>query len=57
MAVRPRKRREFKEFDQCQTLLYGKFEMPEKIKIEESTATMTYARFIAEPFERGLDIP
>lgn len=35
------------------TLLYDKFEMPEKIKVEESTATMTYARFIAEPFERG----
>jgi DNA-directed RNA polymerase subunit alpha len=34
-------------------LLYDKFEMPEKIKVEESTATSTYARFIAEPFERG----
>jgi len=35
------------------TMLYDKFEMPEKIKIDESTATTTYARFIAEPFERG----
>jgi DNA-directed RNA polymerase subunit alpha len=29
---------------------YGKFEMPEKIKIEESR---NYGRFIVEPFERG----
>lgn len=35
------------------TVLYDKFEMPEKIKMDESTATATYARFIAEPFERG----
>lgn len=35
------------------TVLYDKFEMPEKIKLEESSATNTYARFIAEPFERG----
>ena len=35
------------------TVLYDKFEMPEKIKVDESTATPTYARFIAEPFERG----
>lgn len=32
---------------------YGKFEMPEKIKVDESTKTSTYARFIVEPFERG----
>lgn len=32
---------------------YGKFEMPHKITIDEETATETYARFIAEPFERG----
>jgi DNA-directed RNA polymerase subunit alpha len=32
---------------------YGKFELPAKIKVEESTKTDTYARFIAEPFERG----
>lgn len=35
------------------TVLYDKFEMPEKIKVDESSATATYARFIAEPFERG----
>ncbi|HSW87350.1 MAG TPA: DNA-directed RNA polymerase subunit alpha [Rhabdochlamydiaceae bacterium] len=32
---------------------YGKFELPAKIKVEETTKTDTYARFIAEPFERG----
>jgi DNA-directed RNA polymerase subunit alpha len=32
---------------------YGKFEIPETITIEESTATPTFARFTAEPFERG----
>jgi DNA-directed RNA polymerase subunit alpha len=35
------------------SVLYGKFEMPEKIKVEESSLTPTFARFIAEPFERG----
>lgn len=35
------------------TLLYDKFEMPEKIKVDESSASATYARFVAEPFERG----
>ena len=35
------------------TVLYDKFEMPEKIKVDESSVTATYARFIAEPFERG----
>ena len=35
------------------SILYNKFEMPEMIKIDEGTATSTYARFIAEPFERG----
>jgi len=35
------------------TVLYDKFEMPEMIKMDESTATATYGRFIAEPFERG----
>jgi len=34
-------------------MLYDKFEMPEKIKLDESSATATYGRFIAEPFERG----
>jgi DNA-directed RNA polymerase subunit alpha len=32
---------------------YGKFEMPEKIKVEEATQTRTFARFVIEPFERG----
>jgi len=32
---------------------YGKFELPTKIKVEESTRKDTYAKFIAEPFERG----
>jgi DNA-directed RNA polymerase subunit alpha len=32
---------------------YGKFEMPHKITVDQETATPTYTRFIAEPFERG----
>jgi len=32
---------------------YGKFELPTKIKKEENTRTHTFARFIAEAFERG----
>jgi DNA-directed RNA polymerase subunit alpha len=32
---------------------YGKFEMPEKIKIDDSSKSNTFARFIVEPFERG----
>jgi len=32
---------------------YGKFEMPQKIKKEDESSTKTYAKFIAEPFERG----
>lgn len=32
---------------------YGKFELPETITIDEKSATPTFARFIAEPFERG----
>lgn len=35
------------------TVKYGKFEMPEKIKVDESTKSLTFARFIVEPFERG----
>ena len=35
------------------SVLYNKFEMPEMIKVDEETATNTYSRFIAEPFERG----
>jgi len=32
---------------------YGKFELPRKITLIEDTATPTFARFVAEPFERG----
>ncbi len=32
---------------------YGKFEMPEKIKIDEASQTSTFGRFVVEPFERG----
>lgn len=32
---------------------YGKFELPAKIKIDEQSRTYTFARFIAEAFERG----
>mgnify|MGYP000314147361 CR=1 FL=1 len=32
---------------------YGKFEMPQKITLDEESVTPTFARFIAEPFERG----
>ncbi len=32
---------------------YGKFEMPDKIKIDDSSKSNTFARFIVEPFERG----
>jgi DNA-directed RNA polymerase subunit alpha len=32
---------------------YGKFEMPSKIKIDESSRKAHSVRFIAEPFERG----
>lgn len=31
----------------------GRFEMPKRLTKEESTATDTYARFFAEPFETG----
>jgi DNA-directed RNA polymerase subunit alpha len=31
----------------------AKFEMPKRLILEEGTATETYAKFIAEPFERG----
>lgn len=34
------------------SVLYGKFEMPDKITIEEKKGS-TFCRFIAEPFERG----
>jgi DNA-directed RNA polymerase subunit alpha len=32
---------------------YGKFEMPEKIEIEEGSKTNSFTRFIAEPLEKG----
>lgn len=32
---------------------YGKFEMPTKISYDEESASDTFARFVAEPFERG----
>ncbi|MCF7806451.1 MAG: DNA-directed RNA polymerase subunit alpha [Simkaniaceae bacterium] len=32
---------------------YGKFELPTSIKVEESDDGQSYARFIAEPLERG----
>ncbi len=32
---------------------YGKFELPSKIKVEESDKKPNFNRFIAEPFERG----
>src|SRR6185369_4557867 len=31
----------------------GRFEMPKRLVKEESTATPTFAKFIAEPFETG----
>src|SRR5438034_10372695 len=32
---------------------YGRFEMPKTLGKDESTATDTYAKFTAEPFEAG----
>ncbi len=31
----------------------GRFEMPKRLIKEDTTATETYAKFIAEPFETG----
>src|SRR5574339_1673 len=31
----------------------GRFEMPKRLQKEDSTATDTYAKFIADPFETG----
>src|SRR5271155_4747516 len=31
----------------------GRFEMPKRLTKEDTTATPTYAKFIAEPFETG----
>ena len=35
------------------TVKYGKFQMPEKIKLDEGSRTAVFSRFIIEPFERG----
>jgi DNA-directed RNA polymerase subunit alpha len=35
------------------TVKYGKFELPSKIKVDESSRKPHFCRFIAEPFERG----
>jgi DNA-directed RNA polymerase subunit alpha len=35
------------------TVRYGKFEMPHTIKVEESSRSGTFSKFIVEPFERG----
>ena len=32
------------------------FELPKRLKIDEATQTDTYAKFIAEPFERGYGV-
>lgn len=32
---------------------YGKFEMPQKLSVDEESLTSNFARFVAEPFERG----
>src|SRR3954466_2910266 len=32
---------------------YGRFEMPKTLTKDESSATETYAKFVAEPFEAG----
>src|ERR671926_1426663 len=32
---------------------YGRFEMPKTLVKDETTATDTYAKFVAEPFEAG----
>ncbi|MEM8628843.1 MAG: DNA-directed RNA polymerase subunit alpha [Chlamydiota bacterium] len=34
-------------------LKYGKFEMPEMIKVDEATRSTTFSRFIIEAFEKG----
>ena len=35
------------------SIKYGKFEMPQKITVDQESATPNFSRFIAEPFERG----
>jgi DNA-directed RNA polymerase subunit alpha len=34
-------------------VMYGKFELPSRIKIDESSRKENFLRFVAEPFERG----
>ena len=34
-------------------MLWKEFEMPKRLVLDEETATPTYGKFIAEPFERG----
>lgn len=34
-------------------MLWKEFEMPKRLVLDEATATPTYGKFIAEPFERG----
>lgn len=36
------------------SILYGKFEMPEQLHVEEIAEDKCAARFVAEPFERGM---
>lgn len=35
------------------TVMYGEFELPTEIKVDEKDKSDTFARFVAEPFERG----
>lgn len=35
------------------SVVYGKFEIPEKIKLDKDTLTPIFGRFTAEPFEKG----
>ncbi|NCF71386.1 MAG: DNA-directed RNA polymerase subunit alpha [Chlamydiales bacterium] len=35
------------------SIVYGKIKMPNSLKIEESTASAIFCRFVAEPLERG----
>ena len=35
------------------SVLYGKFEIPDQIKVDEDSLSNNFARFIAEPFEKG----
>jgi DNA-directed RNA polymerase subunit alpha len=35
------------------SVMYGTFEMPDSIKVEEDESNPNFAKFIAEPFERG----